>query len=241
MVGREFDINNDQKTLSFYAVEDGDQILVRWSWAGSAGQDPLVLLDFLFLLDLLDLLAFLNMLELLDLLDLEPAGCSGLDLVDVEIISENTSDRPSRSFLGFWGSSWGWFSRWLVTCYGDVCLPVCPSHLLSTRPCRSASGLSFAFDCFSQKGAACDCFLPYLIYLLWRRTLVFTGLFWPDSSFYVYSGYYDYNKSRIHNLLIDSTAADSLSRSSWWTRVLWGSDSKHCIKMPNKKTHQWKH
>ncbi|XP_075904862.1 tubulin-specific chaperone E [Nelusetta ayraudi] len=31
MVGREFDINNDQKTLSFYAVEDGDQILVRWS------------------------------------------------------------------------------------------------------------------------------------------------------------------------------------------------------------------
>lgn len=31
MVGREFDINNDQKTLSFYAVEDGDQILVRWT------------------------------------------------------------------------------------------------------------------------------------------------------------------------------------------------------------------
>lgn len=189
MVGREFDINNDQKTLSFYAVEDGDQILVRWSWAGSAGQDPLVLLDFLFLLDLLVLLAFLDMLELLDLLDLEPAGCSGLDLVDVEIISENTSDRPSRSFLGLWGSSWGWFSRWLITCYGDVCLPVCPSHLLSTRPRRSASGLWFAFDCFSQKGAACDSF--FLFNLLWRRTLVFTGLFWPGSSFYVYFGYYD--------------------------------------------------
>lgn len=76
------------------------------SWSAGAerdqpGQDPLVLLDFLFLLDLLVLLAFLDMLELLDLLDLEPAGCSGLDLVDVEIISENTSDRPSRSF---WGS-----------------------------------------------------------------------------------------------------------------------------------------
>uniref|UniRef100_A0A1A7YMS9 Tubulin-specific chaperone E n=1 Tax=Iconisemion striatum TaxID=60296 RepID=A0A1A7YMS9_9TELE len=31
MVGTEFELNNDMKTLQFYSIEDGDQILVRWS------------------------------------------------------------------------------------------------------------------------------------------------------------------------------------------------------------------
>ncbi|KAM6939614.1 tubulin-specific chaperone E [Xenentodon cancila] len=31
MVGREFEIESDLKTLQFYAIEDGDQMLVRWS------------------------------------------------------------------------------------------------------------------------------------------------------------------------------------------------------------------
>lgn len=31
MVGTEFDINNDLKTLHFYSIEDGDRVLVRWS------------------------------------------------------------------------------------------------------------------------------------------------------------------------------------------------------------------
>ncbi|KAF7213324.1 tubulin-specific chaperone E isoform X1 [Nothobranchius furzeri] len=31
MVGAEFELSNDLKTLQFYSIEDGDQILVRWS------------------------------------------------------------------------------------------------------------------------------------------------------------------------------------------------------------------
>lgn len=31
MEGTEFDLNNDVKTLHFYSIEDGDQVLVRWS------------------------------------------------------------------------------------------------------------------------------------------------------------------------------------------------------------------
>lgn len=30
MVGTEFEIDSDQKTLEFYSIEDGDQVLVRW-------------------------------------------------------------------------------------------------------------------------------------------------------------------------------------------------------------------
>lgn len=29
--GTEFKLNNDLKTLAFYSIEDGDQVLVRWS------------------------------------------------------------------------------------------------------------------------------------------------------------------------------------------------------------------
>lgn len=29
--GTEFEIDSDMKTLHFYSIEDGDQILVRWS------------------------------------------------------------------------------------------------------------------------------------------------------------------------------------------------------------------
>lgn len=31
MVGTEFDIDSDLKSLQFYSIEDGDQVLVRWS------------------------------------------------------------------------------------------------------------------------------------------------------------------------------------------------------------------
>uniref|UniRef100_A0A3Q1FDR9 Tubulin folding cofactor E n=1 Tax=Acanthochromis polyacanthus TaxID=80966 RepID=A0A3Q1FDR9_9TELE len=31
MVGTEFEIDSDLKTLQFYSIEDGDQVLVRWS------------------------------------------------------------------------------------------------------------------------------------------------------------------------------------------------------------------
>lgn len=31
MVGTEFEIDNDLKTLQFYSIENGDQVLVRWS------------------------------------------------------------------------------------------------------------------------------------------------------------------------------------------------------------------
>ena len=30
-VGTEFEIDSDLKTLQFYSIEDGDQVLVRWS------------------------------------------------------------------------------------------------------------------------------------------------------------------------------------------------------------------
>lgn len=129
--------------------------------------------------------------------------------------------------VGFHG---GWSPAMETSVYLSVPPTCCPPD-----PVGLPLACHLRLTASAKRGQRVTVFLPYLIYLLWRRTLVFTGLFWPDSSFYVYSGYYDYNKSRIHNLLIDSTAADSLSRSSWWTRVLWGSDSKHCIKMPNKK------
>lgn len=40
MVGTEFEIDSDLKTLQFYSIEDGDQVLVRWSWPEQGGEEP---------------------------------------------------------------------------------------------------------------------------------------------------------------------------------------------------------
>lgn len=38
MEGKEIDIDNDLKPLQFYSIEDGDKVLVRWSWPENEDQ-----------------------------------------------------------------------------------------------------------------------------------------------------------------------------------------------------------